>query len=1110
MVEKSMDMVSITIDDRKTEVKKGVSILDAARAMGIVIPTLCHSKGLESYGACRVCLVELDGPAGAKLVASCKHPVDSDIVVRTDTELVRESRKTVVELLLSQAPESDELKEFAAGLGVTSTPFEEDIEGKCILCGLCVRACNDLMNRGVISFFGRGAKRKVDTAFSEKSDLCQVCGACSFVCPTGAIDLNLITSKKPQPHITGHDEGLTARPCIDLAHPQAAPRVPYIDRDSCAHFRTDDCGLCAEACQADAIEYDQKEEAVELEVGAVIMTPGFDTFDAKEKGEYGFGFSPNVITNVQFERLLSAAGPTGGKILRPSDNQPPKKLAFIQCVGSRDAKCNRDYCSSVCCMAAVKESILAREHDKNIEVTVFFLDLRAFGKDFDRYLDRAKNKLGVRFLRSFISRTFELPESRNLRLVHMNDEMKKEEEDFDMVVLSTGIKPGASLKELANSIGFDLNRWGFAQTRELAPLDSSRPGVYVGGAFQEPKDIPDTVMQASAAASRAMSLLSSARGTKVSSKAYPPEKDITDEPPRIGVFVCHCGSNISSVVDVNKVVERTRKLPYVAFAEHNVYTCADDSQDQIKDKIKELGLNRVVIASCTPRTHESIFRDTMRDAGLNPYLLEMANIRDQCSWVHPSNPSAATEKACDLVKMSAGRCANLSPLAEETIDVVQSALVVGGGIAGMTAALSMAEQGFEVDVVEKEEELGGLALMVHRTLDGADVSAFIEETKKKITNNPLITVHTGSKVTAIKGHVGNFASTCESSGNKIEINHGVMVVATGAKEHKPDSFGYNDSDKVITQLELSDLLGKSQLLLPNRSQVVMIQCVEQRNEAKPYCSRVCCATAVKNALFIKEKYPDAKVMVLYRDIRTYGFKESYYKQAREKGVLFVRYDESDPPKVNASDKLEVKAKEISLGKEMVIEPDLVVLATPANPCADREELSELLRVPLNADGFFLEAHMKLRPVDFASEGLFLCGTAHAPKFISETISQAAAVAGRAAGILSKAKMSVGGQTAWVDPDKCVSCMTCVHICPYMAPVLGQNNKATVQSAVCMGCGSCASECPAKAIKLRHFMDVQILGAIESLLGKDAEDNADEAPLFGQVGISHLRWGEKKG
>jgi heterodisulfide reductase subunit A len=1105
MATTATDRVLVTINGRTAEVPRGTTILDAARQMGISIPTLCNYRGLTPYGACRVCLVEIETPRGGQLVASCSHPLENDLVVHTDTDNVKEARRTVLELLLAQAPDSRELAAFAAELGVKTSPFQPAAEGNCILCGLCTRVCNEMMGRGAINLFGRGTSREVRTAFDEPTNQCQACGACVFVCPTGAINLDTITSRRTKPHLTAFDKYLAARPCIDLAHPQAAPRVPVIDRESCIHFRTGECGLCAKVCQAGAIDYDQPEETLQLEVGSVVLTPGFEAFDATRRGEFGFGFAPNVITNVQFERLLSASGPTGGHVRRPSDGQAPKRLAFIQCIGSRDTGCDNEYCSSVCCMAATKEAILAKEHEPGLEVTIFFLDLRAFGKDFDRYCERAQKQLGVRYIRSFISRTYEMPGSKNLRLIYAGPEMNQVEEEFDLIVLSLGLEPSASLQEQARRMGVVLNRWGFAQTEELRPLDTSRPGVFVGGAFQEPKDIPDTVMQASAAAARAMTLLAPARGTRVRVKTYPPERDISDEPPRVGVFVCHCGSNIASVVDVERVVKETRKLPFVIHAERNVYTCADDSQDRIKAMIARHRLNRVVVASCTPRTHEPIFRDTLRDAGLNPFLLDMANIRDQCSWVHSSNADRATDKAVDLVRMAVARTARLMPLQQELVPVNNAALVIGGGVAGMTAALALADQGFPVHLVEKDAQLGGTAQQLHHTLDGRDIQAFLADTIHRLTNHPRITVYLRSRAAKVEGHIGNFHSTILGDPKSIEIQHGVIVVATGATEHKPQSFGYGQNPRVITQLELTDRLGRGELSLPEKATIAMIQCVEQRNTDRPYCSRVCCTSAVKNALQLRKLYPQARIIVFYRDMRTYGFREAAYREAREKGILFVRYAPEQPPELTLNGRLQLRAGEPSLQRDLHIEPDLLVLAAPMIPRADRDELSELLRVPLNADGFFLEAHMKLRPVDFASEGLFLCGTAHAPKFLTETIAQANAVAGRAASILSKKKMPVGGQTAWVDPDKCISCMTCVHVCPYMAPRVNEFNKAEVQGATCMGCGSCTAECPAKAITLRHFVDNQILAAVSSLLGDDGEEKTAELAYPAQTGVAPPRW-----
>ncbi len=1104
MEQVSTDKITVTIDGRTSDVPQGTTILNAARQMGITIPTLCNYRGMEPIGACRVCIVELATPRGPKIVSSCNYPVESNMKVSTDTQGVRDNRRIILELLLAQAPASKKIAEFAAALGVTSTPFEKNPDGDCILCGLCVKVCGDLMGRGAISMFGRGAGREVKPAFDEKSEQCQVCGACDFVCPAGTSDHTTVASRRTKKHATAFNQFLEARPNIDFAHPQAVPRVPAIDPMSCVKLTTGECGLCSQVCGAGAIDYEQKETTREIDVGAVLLTPGFSAFEPSRRLEFGSAYDTNVITNLQFERILSAAGPTKGYVRRPSDDATPKSIAFIQCIGSRDALCGNDYCSSVCCMAATKEAILAKQHEPATAVTIYYMDLRAYGKDFDRYYNRAK-ELGISYVRCRPSSVEEVNGNKNLRITYMSDENRSVTAEHDLVVLSLGLEPSASLRQQVERFNVMVNDWGFVATRELHPLETSRPGVFVGGAMSEPKDIPDTVMQASAVAAKAMELLAPARGTRVKTKVYPPERDVTDEPPRIGVFICHCGSNIASVVDVEAVVQRTRQLPYVVLAERNVYTCADDTQDQIKEKIIKHRLNRVIVASCTPRTHEAIFRDTLRDAGLNQYLLEMANIRDQCSWVHGGEPDKATEKAKDLVRMTVGRVAGLMPLAEETVPVKGAALVIGGGLAGMTAALAVAGQGYPVHLVEKEEVLGGMAADVGVTLDGDSVPAHVSALVARVNGHKKISVHLNSRVTKVDGHVGDFTSDILTGQSTAQVEHGVVIVASGAKELKPQSFGYGKSDKVMTQLELSSRIARDELSLPEKSTIVMIQCVEQRNDERPYCSRVCCTTAVKNALLLRARYPKAKILVLYREMRTYGFREAAYREAREKGIMFIRYDDKRLPEVAIDNGLTVRVTDKILGRELIMTPDLLVLAAPIVARDDRQELSELLRVPLNADGFFLEAHVKLRPVDFASEGLFLCGTAHSPKFITETISQASAVAGRAASILSRKLMPVGAQTAWVDPDKCVACMTCVHVCPYMAPQIGKDNKAEVQAAVCMGCGSCTAACPAKAISLHHYLDVQILGAINSLLAGTVAEKPVEANYLEQVGVAQPRW-----
>jgi heterodisulfide reductase subunit A-like polyferredoxin len=834
------------------------------------------------------------------------------------------------------------------------------------------------------------------------------------------------------------------------------------------------CGICCEcmecvkACQPRAIDHEMIDGTREIEVGAVILAPGYEEFDARLRGEFGFGRYSNVVTNVQFERILSASGPFGGHIVRPSDGGEAKRIAFIQCVGSRDTSNDRPYCSSVCCMAAIKEAVVAQSHTPGLDATIFYTDIRAFGKDFDRYYERAKAD-GVHFIRGMVSRVVEMPGSQDLRISYILDG-KPVDETFDLVILSTGIRPSKAALELAAKVGVEMNECGFCQSSETATVATTRDGVFVAGAFQEPKDIPETVAQASAAAAMAMELLAPARGSMITEKVYPPEHDFTDEPPRIGVFVCHCGINIASVVDVDKVVEAAREMPFVAFAENQVYACADNTQDRIKEIIEEHRLNRLVVASCTPRTHEALFRETARECGLNPFLVDMANIRDQCSWVHSNDHEAATEKSIDLVRMAVGRASRLASLTTEELPVTQAALILGGGPSGITAALSLANQGYRVHLVEKSDRLGG------RLRD----RKLLETLTGRIENHPLISVYLDSRPAEIKGHVGDFTSEVKTPSGTETVEHGVLIVATGGIEHTPHEYLYGEDPRVITQRELEARMAEGALDLPDKASVVMIQCVGSRNEERPFCS----IDAVKNAVRIKESHPDASVVVLYRDMRTYGANELYYQKARELGVLFVRYEPEQLPQVTGGDRLGLKFVEPELGLPVGLQPDLLVLSTGMSPAVDNPDISELAKIPLNNDGFFLEAHVKLRPVDFASEGIFLCGSAHSPKPTVENMQQGLAAAGRAATILSRKTLVVGGQVSHVDIRKCVSCLTCVKVCPYNAPevsAINGKNRVEIQAAKCMGCGSCAAECPAKAIELWHFTDSQVAAAIQALL-----------------------------
>ncbi len=852
-----------------------------------------------------------------------------------------------------------------------------------------------------------------------------------------------------------------------------------------------ECQLCVAACEQYAVDHSMTEKIIELDVGSVILAPGFEEFDAVKKGEYGYGRYPNVITSVQFERMLSASGPFDGHVIRRSDGNPAKRVAWIQCVGSRDTRCGNEYCSSVCCMVSTKQSMIAADHLPGLEATIFYMDIRAYGKDFDQYYERAKQQ-GVDYIKGIPSRIIQMPGTKDLRTTFYNEAGQLQERDFDLVILSVGMEPGLAAVDAARRLGIELNEYGFCATDRFTPLNTSRPGVFVCGAFQEPKDIPETVTQASAAASMAMELLASARNALITTAVYPDEHDVTDEEPRIGVFICHCGRNIASVVDVEKVVDAAAREPNVIFATHTLFTCSDTSLDTIRDTIRENRLNRVVVASCTPRTHEPIFRDTLRKAGLNQYLFEMANIRDQCSWVHSTMPEKATEKAIDLVRMSVARAQRLAPLQGSYSDVVQNGLVIGGGLSGMTAALALAEQGFETHLIEKSNRLGGNFLDLNYTLEHEDVGGLLTALVDRVRNNDNIVLHMNCEVKNVAGFVGDFQVTLNESGGETTVPCGAIVVATGAGAAATTDFQYGQSANIITQSDLETALAAGTFSSANRN-IVMIQCAGSRNDERPYCSRICCSMAVKNALKLKKQNPDATVIVLYRDIRTYGFREKYYKQAREAGVIFMRYEKGEPPAISGNHDL-VTVRSPDFPEPVEIETDTIVLSSGIDAPKDNRKLADMLKVPLNADGFYVEAHVKLRPVDFATEGIFLCGLAHSPKMADENISQARAVASRAATILSKTQLEVGGQVSSVDQEKCVSCMTCVRACPYHAPFVNVNSKAEIAAAACMGCGICVSECPAEAIQLRNFESDQFEGMLQALLTEFSEGgNAESAP-----------------
>ncbi len=850
-----------------------------------------------------------------------------------------------------------------------------------------------------------------------------------------------------------------------------------------------ECYQCIEACKARAVTqetHSQQEETLSIKVGSVIMAPGFEPFDPGQYEAYRYATYPNVVSSMEFERILSATGPYQGHLKRPSDGNEPRKIAWLQCVGSRDInRCDHAYCSSVCCMYATKEAIIAKEHVVHeLDTAIFFMDMRTYGKDFEKYYNRAKDELGVRYIRSRIHSIDEARETHDVILQYADENGLIQVERFDMVVLSVGLQTPKGVIQLSQDLEVALDQDSFVETTSFTPVETSRKGIYACGAFQEPKDIPYSVMEASAAACGAKVILAEARGSMVKEKQYPKERDVSSETPRIGVFVCNCGTNIGGIVDVGRVTGYARTLPDVVYVEDNLFTCSQDTQDKMKEVIEQEGLNRVVVTACTPRTHEALFQETMKDAGLNKYLFEMANIRNQCSWVHAGEKEKATEKAMDLVRMAVARAQLICPLPQPTISVDNRALVVGGGVSGMAAALGLADQGFQTYLIEKSSELGGHALSLHATWRGEEISGPLREMIGRVKDHPLIDLYTESIIKESRGFVGNFETTVSQKGEDLVFKHGAVVMAVGADEYKPSEYLYGQDDRVLTHLELDQAINKGSQEIARVKTAVFIQCVGSREPERPYCSKVCCTHTMKSALRLKEINPSMDVFVLYRDIRTYGQREELYREARRHGVVFIRYSLEQKPRVQGGEEISVLVRDHVLGREMVIQGDMVVLASGIVP-HDNASLAQIFKLPLNEDGFFMEAHAKLRPVEFATEGIFLAGMAHYPKPIEESIAQARAAASRASVVLSKEQLTVEGVVSHVDERICRGCGECVDVCPYSAIELvereGDRKAAHVQEALCKGCGSCAVACPTGAASIFHYDDEEVLTMVEAAL-----------------------------
>lgn len=907
-------------------------------------------------------------------------------------------------------------------------------------------------------------------------DKCIACGACTEKCP-----------KKVD---SEYDAATGKRKAIYVKYAQAVPLKYQIDPNSCIRLnKPGACGFCEKVCDAGAINFDDQEKIHQLNVGSVILAPGFEAYDPTDAKVWGYGVYPNVITSLQLERYLSASGPTEGHLVRPSDGKAARKIAFLQCIGSRDENlCGNGYCSSVCCMYAIKEAVIAKDHVPGLQTSIFYMDMRTHGKDFDQYMERAKDESGVRFVRCRVNGVETDGSGGDLRLSYVNEQGLQIEEYYDMVVLSVGLQTPKHVLELAETAGIRLTADNFAATSDFKPVQTSREGIYTCGAISGPKDIPQAVVEGSAAAAAVGDLLAPARFELTSEASFPEEKDISAEDPRVGVFVCHCGSNIAGVVNVEDVEDYAATLPDVVYVERNLFSCSQDTQDMIVKRIQEQNLNRIVIAACTPRTHEPLFRETLKSAGLNEYLIEMANIRNHNSWVHGDNPAAATAKAKDLVRMAVAKVTYGDSLKPISVPITQKSLVIGGGVAGMTSAINLADQGFEVHLVERSDKLGGNALFLKHTWAGEHVPSKVARLVDQVLSNESIIIHMNSKVVAVEGFVGNFRSTIlkEESGKKV-IEHGAGVIATGGTSHLPREYNYDSIKGVVTSVQFDKLYELKEKHVKNAKRFVFIQCVGSREGDNMYCSKVCCTHSVQSAINLKKENPERAVYILYRDMRTYAQRESLYRQARQLGVIFINYELHGKPKVTENGSvIDVEVWDHVLHRPLKITTDLVILATAIRPRDDASELGKLYKVAVDGQGFFQEAHAKLRPVDFSTDGMFVAGLAHYPKPVEESVAQALAASARAATLLSKNRISLDAIKATVDENCCDGCALCVDVCPYGAITLeerteGEGSIIRVNKAQCKGCGLCQGTCPKRGVYVAGFTMKQISAQIRAAL-----------------------------